>query len=108
MSSFYKIIIIFSIISLILPNFTFAQENQTLKAPESTAELRELGKKFLELFPKAIKGAWQAAVEIWQEMWNFVKKAWNSYIFPWLQNIWGKIWNFFETSIFERFKKLIF
>jgi len=107
MLNFYKIIIILSIIGLILLNFTFAQENKTLKAPESSVELKKWGGKFLELFPKTIKGAWQAAVETWQEMWNWLKNVWNSYIFPWLQNIWQKIWDFLKTFILERFKKLI-
>lgn len=101
-----KVLIILLIFTLIPLNFLIAQ-NRALKAPESSIELKEWGKKFLELFPKALKGAWQAAVEVWQKMWNFLKKAWNSYIFPWLQNIWQKIWSFLETSILERFKKLI-
>ena len=89
------------------PNFAFAQNDQTMKVPESSEELKEVGKKFLESIPKAIGGAWQEAVKIWRGMWGWFKNLWNSYIFPWFKSIWQKISNFFLTSVWERFKELI-
>jgi len=105
-----KLIIIFLIISLISPSFSFAQENEALKAPGSQEELKEFGRKFLEAIPKALKAAWQEVVNIWREIWKWVKNIWDSYIFPFFQNIWQKISNFFLriwASILERFKELM-
>ena len=88
-----KLVIILLIITLISPSFSFAQEDQSLKAPESQEELGELGKKFLGFFPKALKGTWQEAVKIWRGMWGWFKSLWDSYIFPWFKSIWQKISN---------------
>ncbi len=102
-----KLAIILLIFGLILPSFSFAQEDQAVGAPESSAELKEIGKKILEFFPMALKAAWQEVLKIWQKTWEWFKNLWNSYIFPFFQNIWQKISDFFLTSIWERFKKLI-
>lgn len=108
MPNFYKIIIILSIISLILPTFSFAQEKLT--APETEEEFKEIGRRFWEFFPKVFKAIWQEAVSLWQKMWKWVKKAWNSYIFPFFQNILQKIFIFFRgivNIILERFKEVM-
>lgn len=107
-----KLITILLIIGLILsplanlafggPNVSFAKEDKTLEAPESMAELKDIGKKFLESFPKALGAAWQATIDIWREIANFIKNLWNSYIFPWFQNIWQKICSFFRKEIGKR------
>lgn len=103
-----KLIIILLIIGLIISSFAVAQEeNQEIKAPESAAELKEFGRKFLEAIPKALKAAWQAAVDIWQGMWKWFKNIWNSYIFPFLKNIWQRILDFFQSNILERFRKIM-
>ncbi|MBZ9569437.1 hypothetical protein KJA16_00760 [Patescibacteria group bacterium] len=100
-----KLVIILLIFGLILPSFSFAQEDQPVKAPESSAELKEIGKKILEFFPMALKGAWQEVLKIWQGIWKWFKNLWDSYIFPFFQNIWQKISDFFRREIGE--KKLI-
>lgn len=109
---FKKILIILfltgSIIGLVLPSFSFAQKGQPLKMPENPAELKEIGKKFLDFFPMTLKKVWEEAVKIWKTMWGWVKNLWNNYIFSWLKSIWQKIFDFFLTSIWGRFKELVF
>ena len=105
MTNITKSIITLLIISLILPSFSFAQEDQLFEKPGGLEQFKKFGKKILEIFPKALKGAWQEALEIWRKMADWIKNFWNSYIFSWLQNIWRKISDFFRKEIGE--KKLI-
>lgn len=103
-----KLIIILLIISLISPTFSFAQEKLT--APETEEEFKEIGRRFWEFFPRVLKAVWQEAVSLCQKMWKWVREIWDSYIFPFLKNIWQKICNFFLrvwTNIRERFKEVM-
>lgn len=105
--SLYKTIIILSIIGLILFSISFAQKDQVAEAPEALAELKEIGKKILKAFPKALKAVWQAGLDIWRGMWKWFKNFWDSYIFPFFENIWQKILDFFQSNILERFRKIM-
>lgn len=88
--------------SIISPRVALAQEETPLKSPETTEELKEFGRKFLEAIPKGIKAAWQAAVDIWRGMWNWLKNLWNSYILPWFKGIWQKIFSFLKEEFRKR------
>jgi len=87
MKNFSKIIIILSIFSLILPNFSFvfAQvEMKTVKMPESIKEAKEMGKGFLGGLPNIFKEIWQEGSRIGIRMYQKALNIWDTYIFPWL------------------------
>ncbi|PIP24837.1 MAG: hypothetical protein COX34_02055, partial [Candidatus Nealsonbacteria bacterium CG23_combo_of_CG06-09_8_20_14_all_36_12] len=87
MKNFSKIIIILSIFSLILPNFSFvfAQvEMKTVKMPESIKEAKEMGKGFLGGLPNIFKEIWQEGSRIGIWMYQKALNIWDTYIFPWL------------------------
>jgi hypothetical protein len=90
-----------------LPQFSFANDNQFSGLPESSAELEDMGRKFVEFFPRIFKQAWEEAVKIWKTMWNWVKNIWTKYIFAWLKSIWQSIWDFFKEAIVRRFNKIM-
>jgi len=102
MTNIAKSIIILLIIILIAPSFSFAQEDQLLEKSESLEEFKKSDKKFLEFFPKAIKGAWQEALKVWRKIADWIKNIWDSYIFPWIQGVWQKISDFFKKEVWER------
>jgi hypothetical protein len=82
------------VVSLILPNFSFAQ-TQTISPPETLEEVKAIGMRVLRLFPGALREAWQEALGIWQKMWSWFKT-----------NILVKIQSFFRKEI-ERRKPII-
>jgi len=92
--SFYKFIIILSIVSLILPDFSFSQ-----KLPENFEDLKGIGKGLWDRFIQDLKEAWEEAVKIWKRMIGWIINIWKSYIFPFFKFIWQKIWNFFLKII---------
>lgn len=71
-------LIIFLIVSLVLPGFCLAQEDYQF--PQTLEEAKSLGLRILEKLPEAIKRTWQEEVlPLWQRMWDW---AW-SRIEPW-------------------------
>ena len=98
--SVYKIIIILSIVSLILPSFGFIQaQNQTITAPETMEEAKEMGERvgeeIKEKMPGILERLWQERVlPVWQKMADF-----------WEFNIWPKIVSWFKTEIEPRVKE---
>ncbi len=101
-----KIILIFIIITLVLPVFSIAQVDTgeiKEKAPgileRSWENIKIFWTKFGNIFIDALKKAWDGAVRIWQKMWEWFRNIWNNYIWPKLEWLWGKI-----TSIFKRRK----
>jgi len=102
-----KIIIILAIGGLLFPNLSFVQEvNQSPKAPETLEEAGRIGERILQGLPQAIKEPWQEALRVWGRMFNILSNFWNSYIFPWLENIWYKISVPFKKEV-ERRKPII-
>jgi phage-related protein len=97
-----KLIIILLIIGLILPSFSFAQ-----KLPETWEDFKGIGKRIGDNILGALKGAWEKAVEIWKKMIDWIENIWKSYIFPFFESIWRKIWNFFLEKILEKIKGLM-
>lgn len=97
----FKIIIIFSLISgLILPNLSFAQE-QEFKQPETFEEVQEIGEKALEVSKKELPGileqTWKEEIlPVWQKMYDWFKT-----------NIWPKIENWFKKEVQPRAKEEI-
>lgn len=101
-----KLVTILLIISLLLLSTQVAFAQEKPEAPETTEELKEFGRKFLEALPQALKAAWGAAVDVWQRIWGWFKNLWNSYIFPWLKSIWQKIWSVSKKE-FEKRKPIL-
>lgn len=98
-----KTITILILFGLLLPGFYFVQgTNEFPQPPETLKEAEIVGGKVLRLLPEVLKGVWQEALEIWQIMGEKVKNFWNSYIWPWFQNIWQKILSSFGKEIKER------
>ena len=97
-----KLIIILLIVVLILPSFVFGQ-----KLPETWEDFKGIGQRFLDNILGALKGAWQEAVKIWKKIIGWIGNIWKSYIFPFLEFIWQKIWNFFLEKILEKIKGLM-
>lgn len=91
-----KTITILILFGFLLPSFTFGQEQPQIKAPESMEEVKELGKKALEVgekeLPGIIKRVWKEEVlPVWQKMWDWFKA-----------NIWARIWPKLEEEIEKR------
>ena len=107
MNLLYHIIIILSIAGLLLPNFVFLQEiNQLPQAPETLKQAKTMGERVLQGLPQAIKEPWQEALRVWGKVFDVFSWLWNSYISPWLKNVWYKISVPFKTEM-ERRKPLI-
>lgn len=97
-----NIIIIFLTFGLFLASIGFAQNS----LPETPEEIKMVGPKILKSLPYSLKeflkGIWQGILEFCQMAWGWLKIIWNSYIFPFLDNIWQKIKTPFEKEIKER------
>jgi hypothetical protein len=91
MSRLCKTIIISSVIGLVLISFSLVRaEDQTQKfeAPGTFDRLKEIGRKFLELFPRAFKKAFEFAVRIWKRMWDWFKN-----------NVWPRIKSWLRKEV---------
>jgi len=86
----YHIIIILSIAGLLLPGFSFAQ-NQPSTPPETLEGTKTIGEKILKDLPQALKEPWQEAMRVWGKMADIWSGWWNSYILPWLKSFWQNI-----------------
>lgn len=74
----YRIIIILSIASLILPGFVFGQTTmQAIEAPETIEMAKAFAIKILWMLPDAIKGVWDnEAMPLWRNMWGKAQDFW--------------------------------
>ncbi len=93
-----KIISILIISGLLLPIFSFAQ-NQEFKQPETPEEVKALGEKALEVgkkeLPGVLEGIWKEEIlPIWQKMYDWFKT-----------NIWPTIESWFKKEIEPRVKE---
>ena len=96
-----------SIISLLSANFALAQEEPRVTAPETFEEAQELGESFLETIKKDLPGIlgkiWREDVlPIWENMYQIWSNWWDSFIQPWLQNIWYKFMALLSQEIEKR------
>jgi len=83
-----KIIVISSIVGLILPSFSFAQVSPEIKLPGTFGEIKDAGLKALGFIPELLKEIWDGFSGFCLNVWNFFKNTWNSYIFPFFDNLW--------------------
>ncbi len=101
----YKVIIILSIpvlaMSLILPNFCFAQ---TAETPKDFEEAKGFGMKIIKSLPDATRGAWGEAKGIWQRTWV---KWWRNDIKPWFRAMWYKRAKPFTDRIINKVRTLL-
>lgn len=105
MKKYSSIILIISISLVVFGFGTYSQaqeETSIPQAPETLEEAKSMGEKILIGIPKALKGPWQGAVQVWKKMWQGVKNFWNSYIQPPISSFWQKIKYFFRK---EKIKK---
>jgi len=103
-----KKLIIISIIFLgLLASFSFAQ-TQPIQPPETLEAAKEVGEKAIEVgreeMPGILEKIWKEEVlPIWQKMYSWFKRnIWDSWIGPWLQNIWQKIENILGKEVEKR------
>jgi len=85
-----KLTVILVISGVLLPSFSFAQVSPEIRIPETLEELKIAGLKALKLLPEFLKSIWQEFLGTCQKIWNWYKKIWNSYIYPFFHNIWQK------------------
>ena len=104
----YKSILSLLIIGLILPSFCFAQEG-TPQMPQDIEEAKSFGFDILKRLPEAIKDVWQnQALPLWQNMWDWVKNFWETYVGDKVGDLWQKFLNLLgkETpDLGEEFQK---
>jgi hypothetical protein len=85
--------IILSILAgLIMPWLSFAssQDSSSISPPGTLEELKAAGQRALNALPDFFKGIWQGFLGFCSKVWNFFKNIWDSYIFPFLDNLWHK------------------
>lgn len=90
-----KIISILVIFGILLPSFSFAQE-QEFKQPETFEEVQEIGERAVEIgkreLPGILEQTWKEEIlPIWQKMYDWFKT-----------NIWPKIENWFKKEVEPR------
>lgn len=85
-----KIIVISSIVGLIFPYLSSAQISSEVKLPGNFEEIKDVGLKALGFIPELLKGVWDGFSGFCLNVWNFFKNIWNSYIFPFFDNLWQK------------------
>ncbi len=120
MKTFYlKIIVIFLILGLFLPNSSFTLNLQITSAqtnypgvaiPETPEEIKTAGERALSLLPEFAREIWRQVSEYFQTLWKWFKSIWGSYIWPFIRSIWRDIWNnkilpFFQRKIEEKIEK---
>lgn len=103
----FLFLMILMIAALLCDKYVFVALAQTTeKVPEAPKTLKEaetIGKDILKGFPQALKKPWQEALVIGGKMADWFKKnLWDSYIYPWLQNIWSKISSFLGKEVEKR------
>ncbi|MDP1538790.1 MAG: hypothetical protein Q8M00_02045 [bacterium] len=104
-----KIISILILSLILLPNFSFAQEQFEMSTPETLEEAKKIGEKALGVGKKELPGIiekiWKEEVlPIWQRMWDWVKANIWSKIESWIKPEVEKRKQFFEEG-FEREKE---
>ncbi len=90
---YYIKIIILSILTLALtisPVLSFAQISPEVKLPGNFEEIKDAGLRALGFIPEFLKGIWDGFSGFCLKVWNFFKNIWNSYIFPFFDNLWQK------------------
>jgi hypothetical protein len=91
-----KNLILFLIIAgFLLPSFCLSQTSGTAGPPQNFGEIKTMGLNALKFIP-------QTLAKIWQEGITWLKKIWQSYIYPFLHKIWQKIDSLFGKEIEER------
>lgn len=85
-----KIIVISSIVGLIFPYLSFGQISPEIRLPGTFGEIKDVGLRALGLIPEFLKGIWDGFSGFCLNVWNFFKNIWNSYIFPFFDNLWQK------------------
>lgn len=88
--------LIFIISGMILPLFGFSQ---AIKMPETLEEGKTFGWDIVKNLPREF-------LKIGQKIWEKGENIWDSYLLPWLKNVWGKILSIFGQEI-ERRKEII-
>ena len=90
------------ILGLILPVLSSAQISPEVKLPGTLEEIKAAGLKALNFLPEVLKEIWQGVLEFCLKVWSWFLNIWNSYIFPFLDNLWHKIQSSFGKEIKER------
>lgn len=79
----FKIITILIIFSLVLPAFSFAQEQSGFSAPQTVEEAKNVVMTILSKLPDAVKQVWrEEAVPILRKTWVWFFEFWKSSIWP--------------------------
>ena len=76
-------------VGILLPNFSFGQEQSQTNLPETLEEVKKIGEKALEVGEKELPG--------------IIEKIWKEEVLP----IWQKMWYWFKTNIWSRVENWI-
>jgi hypothetical protein len=97
-----KILITFLIISALIGPYCFSNASAVSEPPQNQQGVGTVIGKILNGFPAVLRTIWQEALSIWGKMFSWVKNFWNSYIAPWLTNIYDKVKNFLAGEVEKR------
>lgn len=80
------IISVFITLGLVLPAFSFAQEQFGAAMPQTAGEAKDFAMLILSKLPEAVVRIWRKeALPVWQKMWEWAKPT----IDPWWQKFSG-------------------
>lgn len=102
-------VLILVILGLIMPIYSFGQVSPEIKLPGNFGEIKDAGLRALGSLPELLRGVWDGFSGFCLNIWNFFKNIWNSYIFPYVANLWqqtlGKAIKERTPIIKEEYKK---
>jgi len=87
-------------------NICLAESPETpLKQPETIEDFERIGKKSTNLFPEAIKNAWNEALKIWKDIYEKVK-TWTAGLRQTIKRFFERLWQALKGEA-ERRKPMI-
>ncbi len=81
-----------AISTAILASFSLvrAQNEPAVRLLASTGGMEDIGLKALKFIPEFLKSIWRGVVDFCRSVFNDLKNIWNSYVFPFFDNLWQK------------------
>jgi len=107
MNKLIGILLLFLLIMIVVPSFSWAQETKIIKTPENTDEVRtflnDIWEKIKNILPGEIDKIWKEEVlPMWNKMRNIWSKWWDASGQPWLKTIWDKIMSLLGKEVEKR------
>ena len=104
--NFKSAIIFFTIISLVMPWLSFAQEQFEVEAPKTIKEAESFLTAILQKLPDAVKRIWEGeALPVWRKMWEIFLRSWNNTLGPVVEPWFNKEIEKRPPAVEEEFQK---